>query len=194
MIELCYIVSKKSNQVKITMNKTASNLGFKLMALIFKLRDLLRPRIEILKEAGIKPGYHVLDYGCGPGSYIIDTARLVGESGMVYALDVHPLAIQMVRNLSSKKKLMNVMTIHSDCRTGLPDKSLDAVLLYDAFHDFGKPDDVLKEIHRVLRSNGILSFSDHHMKEEEIISKVTKNGLFRLLRKGDRTYDFSKEE
>lgn len=51
---------------------------------------------------------------------------------MVYALDIHPLAIQMVQNLPSKKKLMNVTTIHSDCRTGLPDKSLDVVLWYDA--------------------------------------------------------------
>jgi ubiquinone/menaquinone biosynthesis C-methylase UbiE len=185
---------QKGTQVKIPMNKTASNLGFRLMALTFKFRDLLIPRINILKEAGIKPGYHVLDYGCGSGSYIIDTARLVGESGMVYALDIHPLAIQMVRNLASKKKLMNVMTIHSDCKTGLPDKSLDVVLLYDAFHDFGRPDDVLKEIHRILRSNGILSFSDHHMKEEKIVSKVTKNGWFRLLRKGDRTYSFAKVE
>ncbi len=88
------------------MNKTSSNLGFKLMALTFKLRDLFRPRTEILKEAGIKSGYHVLDYGCGSGSYIMDTARLVGESGMVYALDIHPLVIQMVQNLASKKKLM----------------------------------------------------------------------------------------
>ncbi len=176
------------------MNKTTSNLGFKLMALAFSLRDLLRPRIDILKEAGIKPGYHVLDYGCGPGSYITDTARLVGESGMVYALDIHPLAIQMVRNLATKKKLTNVKTILSDCRTGLPDKSLDVALLYDAFHDFGRPDDVLKEIHRVLRSNGILSFNDHHMKEEDIVPKVTKSGSFRLLRKGERTYSFSKEE
>lgn len=188
MKELCLIASKK--QVKITMDKIGSNLGFRLMALSFKFRDLLRPRIDILKEVGIKPGYHVLDYGCGSGSYIIDTSRLVGESGMVYALDAHPLAIQTVQNLN----LMNVKTIHSDCRTGLPDRSLDVVLLYDTFHDLGKPDDVLKEIHRILRSNGIISFSDHHMNEEDIVSKVTKSGLFRLLKKGERTYSFLKEE
>jgi ubiquinone/menaquinone biosynthesis C-methylase UbiE len=163
------------------------------MALSFKFRDFFRPRIDILKEAGIKPGYHVLDYGCGPGSYIIDTARLVGESGMVYALDVHPNAIQMVQNLASRMKLMNVKTIHSDCKTDLPDKSLDVVLLYDTFHDLTMPEDVLKEIHRLINSNGILSFSDHHMEEEKIISKVTKSGLFKLLRKGERTYSFLKE-
>ncbi len=128
------------------MDKIESNLSFRLMALSFKFRDFFRPRIDILKEVGIKPGYQVLDYGCGHGSYIIDTSRLVGESGMVYALDVHPLAIQMVQNLASKMKLMNVKTIHSDCKTGLPDKSLDVVLLYDTFHDLSKPDDVIKEI------------------------------------------------
>jgi ubiquinone/menaquinone biosynthesis C-methylase UbiE len=175
------------------MDKIESNLGFRLMALSFKFRDFFRPRIDILKEVGIKPGYHVLDYGCGSGSYIIDAARLVGESGIVYALDAHPLAIQMVQNLASKMKLMNVKTIHSNCKTGLPDKSLDVVLLYDTFHDLSKPDDVLKEIHRLIKSDGILSFSDHHMKEEEIVSKVTKSGLFKLLRKGERTYSFLKE-
>jgi ubiquinone/menaquinone biosynthesis C-methylase UbiE len=113
---------------------------------------------------------------------------------MVYALDVHPLAIQMVQNLASKMKLMNVKTIHSDCKTGLPDKSLDVVLLYDTFHDLNKPDDVLEEIHRLIKPNGILSFSDHHMKEEEILLKVTKSGLFKLLRKGERTYSFLKKE
>jgi ubiquinone/menaquinone biosynthesis C-methylase UbiE len=176
------------------MDKMESNLGFRLMALSFRLRDFFRPRIDILKEVGIKPGYHVLDYGCGSGSYIIDTARLVGESGMVHALDIHPLAIQMVQDRASKMKFTNVWTIHSDCRTGLPDKSLDAVLLYDTFHDLSMPDNVLKEIHRVIKSNGILSFSDHHMKEDEIVSKVTKGGLFKLLRKGERTYSFLKEE
>lgn len=169
-----------------------SNAGFRLMALSFKIRDILRPRIAILKEADIKPGYYVLDYGCGSGSYIPDTARLVGESGLVYALDVHPLAIKMVQNLATKMKLEHVKTIRSDCRTGLPDKSLDVVLLYDTFHDLDRPDEVLKEIHRSLKSAGTLSFSDHHMTEEEIVSKVTEHGLFRLLRKGKRTYSFLK--
>jgi hypothetical protein len=31
------------------------------------------------------------------------------------------------------------------------------------------------------------------LKEDEIVSKVTKSGLFRLSRKGKRTYSFLKE-
>jgi len=53
---------------------------------------------------------------------------------------------------------------------------------------------VLEELRRVLKPDGILSFSDHHMKENEIVSKVTSRGLFRLSRKGKRTYSFSKRE
>ncbi|MBA7679381.1 2-methoxy-6-polyprenyl-1,4-benzoquinol methylase [subsurface metagenome] len=150
--------------------------------------------MNVLEEVGIKPGFHVLDYGCGPGGYIIAVAELVGKSGKIYALDVHPLAIQRVQSIASKKQLTNVETICSDCKTGLPDNSVNVVLLYDTLHMLSDPNRVLEELYRVLKPKGILSFSDHHMKENEIISKVTNRGLFRLSRKGERTYSFLKEE
>ena len=175
------------------MNKPMSNFHFKFMSFGYKFRDFFLPRKNVLKEVGIKPGFHVLDYGCGPGGYIIAAAQLAGKSGKVYALDIHPLTIKGVQNIVSKKKLTNVETICSDCKTGLPDNSVDVVLLYDTLHDLGDPNGVLEELHRVLKPKGILSFSDHHMQENEIVSKVTSRGLFRLSRKGERTYSFSKE-
>jgi ubiquinone/menaquinone biosynthesis C-methylase UbiE len=175
------------------MDKPMSNFDFKFMSCGYKFRDFFLPRLNILKEVEIKPGFHVLDFGCGPGSYIVPIVGLVGESGKVYALDIHPLAIQKVKDIVSKKQLTNVETILSDCQTGLTDNALDAVLLYDAFHDLSDPDAVLKELHRVLKPDGILSFGDHHMKEKEIVSQVTNSGLFRLLRKGQRTYTFLKK-
>ncbi len=175
------------------MEEVESNLGFKLMAFSYRIRDFFHPHIDILKEVEIKTGDRVLDYGCGPGSYITSIAELAGRDGKIYALDIYPLVIQRVRRIASIKHLLNVETICSDCKTGLPDNSLDVVLLYDVFHKLSKPDEVLEELHRVLKRNGILSFSDHHMKENEIVSKVTKSELFRLLRKGKRTYSFLKE-
>ena len=164
------------------------------MSFGYKFRDLRLPRIDILKEVGIKPGFHVLDYGCGPGSYIVPLAELVGKSGRIYALDIHPLAIQKVQDIASKKQLANVETILSDCKTGLLDNSLDVVLFYDTFHALSAPGGILEELHRVLKADGALSFSDHHMKEYEIVSGVTNGRLFRLSRKGERTYTFSKED
>jgi ubiquinone/menaquinone biosynthesis C-methylase UbiE len=53
-----------------------SNLDFRLMALSYKLRDFLLPRRKILEEVGIERGKVVLDYGCGPGSYLIPLTEL----------------------------------------------------------------------------------------------------------------------
>ena len=176
------------------MDKTGSNFSFKVMSFTFKLRDLFIPRMNILEEVGINPGFVLLDYGCGPGSYIKPTAELVGKSGKVYALDINPIAIQMVQNIIAKNQLKNVETIRSDCKTGLPDSSVDIVLLYDTFHDLNDPGGVMEELHRVLKPDGTLSFSDHHMKENEIVSRVTNRGLFKLSEKGKRTYSFLKEK
>jgi len=176
------------------MDKLVSSFHFKIMSLMYKIRDLFLPPRNILKEAEIKPGFHVLDYGCGPGSYSIAAAELVGTTGKVYALDINSLAIQQVKRSALRKRVTNIETIRSDCATGLENSSIDVVLLYDTFHTLRNPNSVLEELHRVLKPNGILSFSDHHMKENEIISKVTSRRLFRLLRKGKRTYSFLKEK
>lgn len=167
------------------------DFGFRVMALMFKIRDFFRPRRSIVQEVGIKDGFHVLDYGCGPGSYIKPVAELVGKSGKIYALDVQPLALDLVKKAAARNQLMNVETILSDCKTGLPDDSVDAVLLYDTFHGLADSHCVLEELHRVLKPNGILSFSDHHMKENEIVSNLTNTGQFKLLKKGKRTYSFA---
>ncbi|UCF84464.1 MAG: class I SAM-dependent methyltransferase [Desulfobacteraceae bacterium] len=167
---------------------------FKGMCFVFMIRDLFRPRKNILMEAGIKPGDHVLDYGCGPGGYVVPASEMVGKSGRVYALDINPLAVKRVQKIASKNQLANVETICSDCKTGLQDNSLDIILLYDTFHNLSDPNAVLKELHRVLKPNGILSFSDHHMKENDIISKFTEGGLFGLSKKGKRTYSFLEKE
>ena len=176
------------------MDKPMSNFHFKFMSFGFWFRDIFLPRKSILKEVGIKPGFCVLDYGCGSGSYTFAAAQFVGKSGKVYALDIHPLAIQRVQSMATKKQLTNVETICSDCKTGLPGNSVDVVLLYDTLHDLSEPDEVLAELHRVLKPNGILSFNDHHMEEKEIISKITDKGLFKLLRRGEREYSFSRKE
>lgn len=175
-------------------DKPQSKFYFKSMSLIFRIRDLILPRRDVLEEVGIKPGFHVLDYGCGPGAYISALGRLLGTSGKIYALDINPLAIRAVQKIALREKIENLETIQSDRETGLPDNSLDVVLLYDVFHGLSNPRGVLEEIHRVLKPDGILSFSDHHIGEDEIISRVTETGLFRLSRKGSKTYSFLREE
>jgi ubiquinone/menaquinone biosynthesis C-methylase UbiE len=162
------------------------------MSLGFAFRDVFFPPKNILAEVGIEPGFVVLDYGCGTGSYSIAAAALVGQSGKVYSLDIHSLAVRRVQEVASKKRLTNIETILSDCATGLPEGCIDVVLLFDTLHDLSHPYGILAELYRVLKPGAICSVTDHHMKEEEIMSEVTRSGLFTLRRKGKRTYNFLK--
>ncbi|MDI9395009.1 MAG: class I SAM-dependent methyltransferase [Euryarchaeota archaeon] len=161
---------------------------------MFKFRDFFFPRRKILEEAGIKPGFKVLDYGCGSGSYIPDTSKMVGPSGKVYAVDINPVAIEMVQSLASIRQLKNVETILTDYNTGLFEDSVDVVCFYDTLHTLKEPQLVMEELHRILKPDGILSFRDSYMKEDEIIEGVTRKRLFKLKKKGKRTYSFKKDE
>ena len=128
------------------------------MALEFKIRDYRNPRANILKEVGIKQGFKVLDFGCGPGGYVLPASKLVGETGKVYALDVTPLAIKMVKNIVEKNGLKNVETILSDCATGLPDESLDVALLYDVFHGLRGQRSCFKRASQSVKKRWIVEF------------------------------------
>jgi ubiquinone/menaquinone biosynthesis C-methylase UbiE len=175
-------------------DKPMSDSHFKTMSRMYRFRDFFLPRKNIIKELDIKPGFRILDFGCGPGSYAVAASRLVGSTGKVYALDIHPLAIRQVRERTLKKNLANIETIQSDCATGLEAEIIDVALLYDIVHHLSEPDAVLKELHRVLKPGGVLSVNDHHLKEEEIISKITEGGFFVLRNKSKKTCNFFKSK
>jgi len=175
-------------------DRLPSDWGFFLMALVFKVRDWRQPRRIILQEVGIKTGDWVLDFGCGPGSYIPGLAELVGPGGKVFALDAHPRAVAAVRKLTARRYPGVVTTIFSDCATGLSPNSLDAVLMYDVLHDLGDAGLVLEEVRRVLKPGGILSLTDHHLKESEIVACVTSAGGFCPAGRGNWTINFKKKE
>jgi ubiquinone/menaquinone biosynthesis C-methylase UbiE len=175
------------------MDRPMRDVHFAFMRLCFGFRDLLFPPKPKLIELGIiGAGNHILDYGFGTGSYSIVAGRLVGDSGRIYALDIQPLAIQRLEKLISKKRLKNVMTIHTDCATGLEQDTIDVILLFDTLHGLNDSDGVLRELHRVLKLNGLLCVNDHHMKEDQILSEITQSHLFILSRRHKTFYLFSK--
>ncbi len=181
-----------SNFEKKKKKKHQSNIDFKFMSFFFKVRDMLKSPVIKIEKANMKPGDKVLDYGCGPGSFTLAAAEVVGPSGKVYAADINSLAVKKVRKASSKKGFKNIETIQTDCKTGLGNNSVNMVMCFDTFHDVDDKESLLREFHRVLKPNSSLAFDDHHLNEDEIISKVTENGLFALTEKKEKLYLFAK--
>jgi len=170
-----------------------SKLSFEMMALKFKKRYKKNLILPILEEAGIKEGDSILDFGCGPGGYAVQAAKMVGDSGNVNALDIQPQAEKHLRKYAEQDSVANVKYICSDCNTNLEEDSIDVVLFYDTYHMLSDKEKVLNELNRIMKKDGIMSFSDHHMKDEDITREIEDSGLFELVEKYKNTHKFKKK-
>ena len=162
------------------------------MAFTLRLFEPLKKPIERLVQAGLKPGQDVLEYGCGAGSFTIPAAQLVAGQGTVYALDVHPLAIKAVQKRARQENLTNIQMILSNRDTGLPDQSVNVVLLYDVLHLVKDKQAVLNELHRVLKPDGFLSADHEHTPRESFLQTMTQGALFSLEKENGKVFRFRK--
>jgi ubiquinone/menaquinone biosynthesis C-methylase UbiE len=162
------------------------------MAWYLRFRERFRKPADFVSTLGIEEGHNILDYGCGIGSYTIPLARLVGATGRVYALDIHPIAIERVEKRALKSGLMNVETIQSDLRTGLPDEHLDFALLIDVYTWVDDKIGLLKEIHRILHPDGKLVFLIDHVSPEGCKTTVRESGLFRFILQEENVLRYEK--
>ena len=170
-----------------------SNLSFRGLALFLRLRERSGSPRRQIEALGLKRGQVVLDYGCGIGSYTLPAASMVGEEGIVHALDIHPLAVETVRKRSAQENLPNVRTILSGLDTGLADESVDVVLLYDVFHYLPDRGALLRELHRVLKAEGLLSIIPDHMSDAELLDTVQGARLFSLQPRQTQSFEFGKQ-
>ncbi len=161
--------------------KKQSGFSFRLMALEFRLRDLLHPPAGILRDIGIQLGMSVLDFGCGPGSFSLAAAKLVGPKGVVFAVDTNPLAPKTTGCAARRRRLENAHPISSDRIKNLSRGSIDATLLYDVLHEIDEPQPVFAESSRLLKPGGIFSASDHRLGEKTLQDLVVGSGFFRVI-------------
>ena len=172
--------------------KPMPNIMFTLMAFFLALHRRFVDVRKPMERAGIKEGQTVLDFGCGPGFYTIAAAGMVGAKGKVYALDIQPLAVRSVEKKAKKEGLTNITTIMSDRDTGLPDQSIDIALAYDMIHMVKDKQALARELHRVLKPNGVLSVIVGHMKVEDVLKVLEQDGLFSVRDRQGRRINLNK--
>ena len=120
---------------------------------------------KALKEIGLEKGDSLLDAGCGEGSFSIPASKIVGDNGKVYAIDISEEAINFLKEKIKEKDIRNIDVFTGDITKKLPlvDESIDICLMANILHGLvvsEKVESTLKEMFRVLKSNGILAVVD----------------------------------
>ncbi len=153
---------------------------------------------RVMDILGITPGKSVADIGAGSGWFTVRAARRVGESGVVYAVDINPESIRYVDERARKEKLRNVKGILGKADDPvLPKDAVDSVLLLKTYHEVAEPVALLRNLRTSLRSGariGIIDRNgngeDHGVDREVVLREATQAG-YRLIEqygfvKGDK--------
>lgn len=110
-----------------------------------------------LKLLAIPEGSVVADLGAGVGYYSLKIAKIAGPKGKVYATDLQPEMLRMLRTRAQKAGIRNVETIPGAIdAANLPDGAMDIVLLVDVYHEFSEPQKMLRDIAKSLKPDGRL--------------------------------------
>ena len=149
-----------------------------------EFREWLREHApEVLIHVGLNPAQAVLDYGSGPGIFTIPCARIVGPRGRVYAFEIRPGLLEQVEEKAKEASLTNIVRVLSDSSKlaiDLPDGTIDVALVWDVMQAIEDRPGLLRELHRVLKDDGILSVFPMHIGTDGFMDIAQTSGGFCL--------------
>jgi ubiquinone/menaquinone biosynthesis C-methylase UbiE len=125
------------------------------------LRRLVTDPAAILERVGIQPGMRVLELGPGPGFFTPEAARWVGPAGKLDCVDIEPALVEKLRAKVRRLGLDNVEARVGDARAlSFDDGTFDVVFLITVLAEIPDRVEALREIRRVLKSDGRLSVTE----------------------------------
>lgn len=164
---------------------------------------------QIIAQLGIRRGMIIADMGCGAGYFTIPMAKLLDNTGQVYAIDVLTAAIESVTSQAKLYGLLNVFKIRANVEvvggTGIVEGRVDLALMVNLLFQCQDRDSVFEEAKRILAPGGRIAVIDwipnsatpgpsfeRCISEEEAKRVAMKNGLkvVQSLRTGETHYGF----
>ncbi len=113
-----------------------------------------------IAKLGVADGMKVADLGAGSGFYSIESAKRVGASGRIYAIDVQKNLLERLRSVAQAQSLNNVEVIWANAEkiggTKLKDALVDRAIVSNILFQVAKMDDFALEVKRITKSGGKL--------------------------------------
>jgi len=147
-------------------------------------RAIYDNRLEILGHLGLKPGMNVADIGAGSGLFSRLIAQRVAPGGTVYAVDIAKNLVDLITRTAKEQNLPNLKAVLGDPRSPrLEPNSVDVVMIVDAYHHFEYPKEMLAEIKKALRPDGLFVFVDFRR-----VEGVSRDYILKMVRAGQGTF------
>jgi ubiquinone/menaquinone biosynthesis C-methylase UbiE len=122
-----------------------------------------------LKAIGVAAGSTVADIGAGSGYFTMRLARVVGPAGRVYANDLQPGMLALLRRRVELEQLSNVeLVLGTETDPKLPPASIDLALLVDVYHEFSEPQAMLRRIRAALKPGGRLVLLEYRAEDPRV--------------------------
>jgi predicted methyltransferase len=124
-------------------------------------RDAWQRVPDVMAALAIGPGSRVADVGAGSGYFTSRLAREVGAGGRVYSVEIDEGSLSRLGRLANDEGLENIEVVRGETDDPrLPEGSLDAVLVVDAYHEMTEYEAMLAGIYSALKSGGRLVILD----------------------------------
>jgi ubiquinone/menaquinone biosynthesis C-methylase UbiE len=164
-------VRSRENQVELEMEATGAALArvrnnpYVRALLRWQLseneRELRQSACEVLDVLMVGKGKRVADVGAGLGFFSVRLARAVGAGGKVFAEDISPGAIDQLRRRIREGDFRQVEVILGDPdNPRLPSQDLDAVLIFNSYHEMPRYKQMLGQIRESLKPGARLLIAE----------------------------------
>jgi SAM-dependent methyltransferase len=123
---------------------------------------------KVISALELAPGSTIADVGAGSGYYTFRIAQAYPETRVV-AVDVQPEMIAFLEKRAAEAELKNVATnLGKADDLDLPEGSLDAALLVDAYHEFSHPAEMLASLRRALKPGGRVYLIEYRGEDDRV--------------------------
>jgi arylsulfatase A len=117
----------------------------------------------------LQSGDVVADVGAGSGYHTRRMASAVGPAGRIFAVDVQPEMLEILSRQLVSEGITNVVPVlGSITDPGLPDASLDVVLMVDVYHELSQPYEMMTALCRALKPDGRMVLVEYRAEDPDV--------------------------